>query len=174
MNPNNLTNKLNLNTEKEVKLLIAHRENRTILSEHLKDRYKISQVTSAADMERADILIADEAGFKAKSREIIKLKKEKSQLFLPLLLLSRSSPEDFPEQYLEIMDEIIEIPIKKRLLFSRIENLLSLRNLFLSTQIYQNLTENNPVGVCILQQNKKVKYVNNAFLEIVEKTNQRF
>ena len=169
MNPNNLTNKLNLNTENEVKLLIAHRENRSILSEYLRDKYKISQVTSAANMERADMLIADEAGFKAKSGEIIKLKKEKSQLFLPLLLLSRSSPEDLPEQYLEIIDEIIEIPIKKRLLFSRIENLLSLRNLFLSTQIYQNLTESNPVGVCILQQNKNVKYVNNAFLEIVEK-----
>ena len=169
MNPNILSKKLNLNEESDVKLLIDHQENRAILSEYLKNKYKVSQSTSVENLEKADILIVDEAGLKAKNKEIIKLKRKKSQLFLPLLLLSRKSSDELSGQYLEIVDEIIEIPIKKRLLFSRIENLLNLRNLFLSTQIYQKLTENNPVGVCILQKNKEVKYVNNAFLEIVEK-----
>lgn len=169
MNPNILSTKLNLTEESDIRLLINHQENRVILSKYLKVKYHVSQATSAESLENADIIIADEEGLRAKSREIINLKKNKNQLFLPLLLLSRRSAEELSDQFLEIVDEIIEIPIKKRLLFYRIENLLNLRNLFLSIQIYQNLTESNPVGVCIFQQNETIKYVNNSFLKIVEK-----
>ncbi|MGM0549413.1 MAG: diguanylate cyclase, partial [Bacillota bacterium] len=168
MGTNILSEKLDLNKKNRVKLLIFHQENKAILADYLEKNERI-QFSESKNLENADILIADEEGLKAKSKEIFKFKQKNRELFIPLLLLTRSSPDELSAQYLEIIDEIIEIPIKKRLLFSRIENLLNLRNLFLSTQIYQNLTENNPVGICILQHNDKIKYINRAFLKIIEK-----
>ncbi|MFW5987957.1 MAG: diguanylate cyclase [bacterium] len=166
METNILSKNFDLNKKNKIKLLISHRQNSEILTEYIKDEYQFCELSDSAKLEKADILIADEAGFEEKNTEIMNIKKNG---FLPLLLLSRNDLDKLSNKYLDIVDEIVKIPIQKRLLFARINNLLNIRNLFLSIQIYQNLTENNPVGICILQENEKIKYINHAFLRIVEK-----
>lgn len=167
-----LEKQLNLIEKSEILLLIKHQENQNMLKKYLEDQYQV--ITSSSfnlDQGVADIIIVDEKGLKEKKEKLLAIKNSKTSLYLPVILISRTSLENIPKKYLEIIDEIIQIPIAKRILKSRIKNLLNIRKLFLSTQIYQKLTEKNPVGICILQANN-IKYVNNAFLDIVETDNK--
>lgn len=100
----------------------------------------------------------------------MKSKKTKSSfLYLPLLLITRIAIEDIPDKYLNIIDEIIEIPIEQRIFISRIKKLLGIRSMFLTVQIFQKLIDNNPAGICILLENREIKYVNDTFSSIIEK-----
>ena len=165
MDINNLGNQLNLKNKSIVKLLIAHQENREILEDYLTDKYEV--LTAANNFENDDIIIVDEQGFAKHKEKILKIKQSNNFLYLPLILITRVSTDKIPEKYIKIIDEIIKTPIQQKILNSRIENLLNVRKLFLSTQIYQELTEKNPVGIAILFENKKIKYINQAFLDIL-------
>ncbi|MFO7814803.1 MAG: diguanylate cyclase [Halanaerobiales bacterium] len=166
MDTNNLGNQLNLIDKSKVKLLISHQENRKILKKYLTEKYKV--LTNSHEFEKADILIADEPGFADNKDRIMSIKQSNTSLYLPLILITRVSHKKIPEKYMKIIDEIVQTPIQQKILNSRIRNLLNVRKLFLSTQIYQDLTEKNPVGICILFDNKKIKYVNQAFLNIID------
>jgi|GEM_PF-4969750 len=161
MDANNLGTQLNLIEKSKVKLLVAHKENRRILKSYLADKYKI--LTTPNDFEKADIIIADESGFANHKDKIINIKQSNTYFYLPLILIARVSPEKIPEKYMNIIDEIIQTPIQQRILNSRIQNLLNVRKLFLSTQIFQDLTDKNPIGISILFENNNIKYVNQAF-----------
>lgn len=167
MDINNLGNQLNLIEKSKVKLLIAHQENREILKKYLSEKYEV--LTTPHEFEKADIIIADESGFAEHKDRIMSIKRSNTSLYLPLVLITRTSPEKIPEEYIKIIDEIVQTPIKQKILNSRIKNLLNVKKLFLSTQIYQELTEQNPVGICILFDNKKIKYANQAFLNIIDR-----
>lgn len=167
MDTNDLGNQLNLIEKSKVKLLIAHQENRKILKKYLTEKYEV--LTTPHEFEKADIIIADESGFAEHKERIMSIKQSNTSLYLPLVLITRASPEKIPEEYIKIIDEIVQTPIQQKILNSRIKNLLNVRELFLATQIYQDLTEQNPVGICILIDNKKIKYVNNAFMNIIDK-----
>jgi len=172
MTSNQLGNQLDLIDKSKIRLIIGHKENRTILKEYLKKDYKVLLKDfnyKDEESEKADMLIVDEKGFKKYKEKIFKIKKSNISLYQPLLLITSTSSENIPDDFLQIIDEIVQVPIKKNILYSRIQNLLNVRSLFLSTQIYQNLTEENPVGICILFKNKEIKYVNNSFLEIIDK-----
>src|SRR6056297_2085161 len=172
MTSNQLGNQLDLIDKSKIRLIIGHKENRTILKEYLKKDYKVLLKDfnyKDEESEKADMLIVDEKGFKKYREKIIKMKKSNISLYQPLILITSTSSENIPDDFLQIIDEIVQVPIKKNILYSRIQNLLNVRSLFLSTQIYQNLTEENPVGICILFKNKEIKYVNNSFLEIIDK-----
>ncbi|MCF8002313.1 MAG: diguanylate cyclase [Halanaerobiales bacterium] len=165
MDINNIGNQLNLKKVNTVKLLIAHKENLNILEDYLTDKYKV--LTTPKNFENDDIIIVDEQGFAEHKEKIIKIKQSNNSLYLPLILITRVSTDKIPEKYIKIIDEIIKTPIQQKILNSRIKNLLNVRELFLSTQIYQELTEKNPVGIAILFENKKIKYINQAFLDIL-------
>jgi diguanylate cyclase (GGDEF)-like protein/PAS domain S-box-containing protein len=162
----------NLIEKKKIALIISHRENENILKKYLKPEYEIITNDFSKSLKKADLIIADEQGLKENENYIFRSKKSDKFLYLPLLLITRISKENIPDKYLELIDEIIEIPIEKSTFNSRIKNLLSIRNLFLSTQVFQKLAENNPAGICILMEDKKIKYVNKAFLDIVEKNGE--
>jgi len=168
MDTNNLGSQLNLIKESKVKLLIDHQENRKVLQDYLDENYEV--VTTAFDkFKDIDIIIADGPGFAKYKDQIISIKQSNTSLYLPFILITRVSPEKIPNKYMKIIDEIVQTPIKQNILNSRIKNLLNVRKLFLSTQIYQNLTEKNPTGISILFEDQKIKYVNQAFLDILEK-----
>src|SRR6056297_1171950 len=156
MTSNQLGNQLDLIDKSKIRLIIGHKENRTILKEYLKKDYKVLLKDfnyKDEESEKADMLIVDEKGFKKYREKIIKMKKSNISLYQPLILITSTSSENIPDDFLQIIDEIVQVPIKKNILYSRIQNLLNVRSLFLSTQIYQNLTEENPVGICILNKN---------------------
>ncbi|MGM0410670.1 MAG: diguanylate cyclase domain-containing protein [Bacillota bacterium] len=169
MGNNELGDQFDLIDKSKIKLIIAHEENREILKKYLSKDYDVITSNTPDEDEKSDMLILDEKGFEKNLEKIFEIKKSNISLYLPLILITRTSPRDIPDKYLEIIDEIVQVPIKKNILYSRIQNLLTVRSLFLSTQIYQKLTQENPVGICILFKNDKIKYVNNSFLKIVEK-----
>ncbi|MFW6229598.1 MAG: diguanylate cyclase, partial [Halanaerobium sp.] len=140
-----------------------------ILKKYLMTEYEVITDDFTQELEKIDLIIADEEGFNENKEDILKSKNSNDYLYLPLLLITRMSKEDIPDKYLDLIDEIIEIPIQQNILISRIKNLLSIRTLFLSTQVFQKLIEHNPAGVCILLEDKKIKYANKIFLDIIEK-----
>ncbi|MDZ7672837.1 MAG: diguanylate cyclase [Halanaerobiales bacterium] len=166
MDTNNLGSQLNLIKKSKVILLVNHQENRKILENYLTKKYEV--LTTSDKFEDVDIIIVDEPGFAEYKDQIISIKQSNTSLYLPLILITRVSYEKIPDKYMKIIDEIVQTPIKQKILNSRIKNLLNVRKLFLSTQIYQNLTDKNPTGISILFEDNKIKYVNKAFLDILE------
>ena len=162
----------NLIEKKKIALIISHRENENILKNYLQAEYEIINNDFSKSLKKADLIITDEQGLKENEYDIFRSKKSDKLLYLPVLLITRISKEDIPDKYLKLIDEIIEIPIQKSTLISRIKNLLGVRDLFLSAQVFQKLAENNPTGICILTGDKKIKYVNKAFLNIIGKNGE--
>ncbi|MFW6269598.1 MAG: diguanylate cyclase domain-containing protein [Bacillota bacterium] len=169
-----LGNQLNLKEKSKIMLLLDHKQNQQMLKNFLQDKYQINvpdfRVINREKFSQVspDMIIVDENSLEKNVNILQEIKKSKS-LFLPLLLVTRTSLNKIPGQIQTLIDQIVQIPIQKNVLNYRIKNLLNLRKLFLSTQIYQKLTEKNPVGICILQDNKYIKYVNQAFTGIIEK-----
>ncbi|MFW5998912.1 MAG: diguanylate cyclase [Bacillota bacterium] len=168
-----LIEQFDLFDKSKIILLIEHKENQTILNKYLADEYKILIPSSFTmdEISEGDLIIVDEPGLKENREKLIEIKNATSSLYLPVILITHTSINDIPSFFLEIIDEIVQIPVQKEVLKSRIQNLLSIRKLFLSTRIYQKVTEKNPAGICILK-NKYIRYVNNAFLDVIEKNNK--
>ncbi len=166
MDTNNLGYQLNLIEKSKVKLLVMHEENRKILRDYLAEKYEV--ITNQDEFEKADMIIADEPGFAKYKDRIMSIKQSNACNYLPIILITRVSSDKIPEKYIDTIDEIIQTPIQQRILNSRIQNLLNVRKLFISTQVYQDLTDKNPTGICILFENEKIKYVNQAFLNILD------
>lgn len=153
-------------------LQIKHRENQKLLSEYLATDYQI--IASYSKLKKdgsADLMIIDQAALKDNFKLIKKVKFNRENGYLPLILLSKIDSTNICENCLNLIDEIIMLPTKKRILKSRIKKLLEIRKLFLSTKIYYTLIEENPLGIGIIEKNK-FKYVNNSFLDILELNKQ--
>lgn len=165
---NNISDQLDLIEKNNILLLVEHQENKKMLDQYLDKFYDVSNFQNQSlNKESYDMLIADEQGFKKNHQFIEKIKNSETSFYLPLILISKSDIKNVKENYLKLVDEVVNIPISKRILKSRIDNLLNIRKLFLSTSIFQKLTEENPVGICILNEDK-IKYLNKSFLEIIE------
>ncbi|ADQ14505.1 diguanylate cyclase [Halanaerobium hydrogeniformans] len=165
-----LDDKLNLIEKNRIFLLVSHRENQNILKKYLMPEHEVITNNFSQNLEKIDLIIADEQGLQKFEEDIFEIKKTKSSfLYLPLLLITRIAIEDIPDKYLNIIDEIIEIPIEQRIFISRIKKLLGIRSMFLTVQIFQKLIDNNPAGICILLENREIKYVNDTFSSIIEK-----
>ncbi|MFP4370790.1 MAG: diguanylate cyclase [Halanaerobium sp.] len=169
MNNNILADDFGLIEKQRISLMIAHRENKNILKKYLEPEYEVITGDFSQKLKNTDLIIADENGLEANKEIIFKSKNANKYLYIPLLLLTRIAQEDIPDKHLNLIDEIIEIPIEQKIFISRIKNLLNVRSLFLSTHIFQELIANNPAGVCILIDDQKIKYVNQTFLDIIEK-----
>ena len=168
INNNILKGDFDLLEKKKVALIISHRENKKILKKYLDSAYEVITNNFTQEIENIDLIIIDEQGLEEK-KDIIMNKKSEKSIYLPLLLITRRPKEEIAVHYLDIIDEIILIPVYKKTLVSRIEKLLSIRSLFLSVQLFQKIMEVNPIGICFLFKDQKIKYVNKAFLDIMEK-----
>lgn len=173
MGNSNLDEQLDLIENISILMLIEHQGNKTVLNQFLTEYYNIiTSLSRSLDQNSFDMIIVDEESIKKKHRFIKKIKKVDTSFYLPVILISKHDIKNIKDKYLKLVDEIVDMPISKRLLKSRIENLLSIRKLFLSSSIYQKLTEENPVGICILKEDR-IKYVNNSFLKIIENKKEK-
>ena len=173
MGNSNLDEQLDLIENISILMLIEHQGNKTVLNQFLTEYYNIiTSLSRSLDQNSFDMIIVDEESIKKKHRFIKKIKKVDTSFYLPVILISKHDIKNIKNKYLKLVDEIVDMPISKRLLKSRIENLLSIRKLFLSSSIYQKLTEENPVGICILKEDR-IKYVNNSFLKIIENKKEK-
>lgn len=164
------SNQLNLIEKNKIRLLVSHKENKKILEKYLQERFNVLKTSLIKNKSVSDIIIIDEQGLKDNKDTIVNIKNSNISLYLPVILITRTPINNISRKYLEIIDEIVNIPVSKEILNARIENLLNIRKLFLSTQIYQKLTESNPVGICIIRDNRIIKYVNQSFLNIIKKS----
>lgn len=171
MNYDSLGNHLDLIENSTIMLIIGHKENAAILKGYLDQKYQVN-ITSSLSKEHvfSDMIIIDEYGFKENRDILINIKKSNTSMYLPVVLITHTPVKKISGKYLKIIDEIVFTPVRKEILLSRIENLLNVRKLFLSTHIYQKLTEKNPVGICILHNENIIRYVNKSLLKIMEET----
>ncbi|MCS7130488.1 MAG: PAS domain-containing protein [Archaeoglobaceae archaeon] len=147
----------------KIKIEIAVKSNRKLVEELLSEKYEISS-------KGFDLLIIDEAMLKLRMEEIKKLK---SGIFVPILLLARGKVED---ELWELVDEVVRTPIEKKEFLKRIEALLRARVQAVELKKHSEMLElelatlfdsiGNPV--LILSPQFEILYANRKAKEILE------
>lgn len=171
-----------------VRVLVAHDRNRELLAEWLGDTYEVVAGLSDADEDRnegagpfadTDLCLVDPRGFDA-HRETLRTWKDRSDpLFAPVVLVTEEPLSEGldPESWesidgLYVVDDVVQIPVEKAVLFRRLENLLSRRSL--STDLarsyeraeerFASLFHATPDPALVLSEGHII-YVNDAFCE---------
>lgn len=164
---------INMVGQEKILLLMHHQENRKILQKILESDYEImiGQEDQLPD-ELFDLVILDEYGL-SQHAEIFSESDNDSDITIidvPVVLFTGIPLEKISPSNLQMLDDVITIPSKKKLIKYRIDKLVKKggRKLFLSRHIYESLSQNSEIGVSILED-KVIKYVNSTFLNILEK-----
>ena len=166
-------NKIRLEDKAKIFLLMEHKGNKKILQQILQNNYQVLE-SKGTDFpeELFDLIIVDERALIKHKRKFIELvkKEEIPKINLPVVLLTNNTIKDLSEKVLSLIDEVIKVPSRKEYIRFTIEKLLKISGvtLNLSEKIYKTLSQDTPIGVCILNNNK-INYVNSAFLSILEK-----
>ncbi|WP_270452553.1 HD domain-containing phosphohydrolase [Halonatronomonas betaini] len=166
-------NKINLDDKAKILVLMEHEENKKILQKILQGDYQIleSKVNDFPE-ELFDLIVVDEEALIKHKRKFIELvkKEEIPKINLPVVLITNKTIKQLGEKVLSLIDEVIEVPSRKEYIRFTIEKLLKISGitLNLSEKIYRSLSQDTPIGVCILNDNK-INYVNSTFLSILEK-----
>ncbi|MGM0421017.1 MAG: diguanylate cyclase [Bacillota bacterium] len=167
---------INMLGQEKILMLMHHHENRRILQEILKPDYEIiSHQKNQLPDDLFDLIILDEQGL-AQHAELFRkseISPDVTIIDVPVVLFTGIPLEKISPSNLEILDDIITIPSKKKLIKYRIDRLVKKegRKLYLSRYIYESLSQNSEIGVSILEDNT-IKYINSTFLNILEKAGQ--
>lgn len=157
-------------------VLLEHRENNRLLSEHLSTRYDVRSAendrSSAAHMlqeEAFDLGIVDGPMLERLRSQIEQRRRAERSVFLPFLLVTSQRGLTLARQHLwQTVDELIFTPIERMELLARVEILLRARKTSLeSEQRYFSLAANSPVGVAIVQEHRIV-YANDLLLHLLD------
>ncbi|RXK46436.1 PAS domain-containing protein [Halorientalis pallida] len=171
--------------EARIRLLVADRRNRELLSDWLAEAYR-GQVGTDPDG-GFDLCVLDAASF-ARHREWLRERKEGAHpVFLPALLVSNEPPSEEldPSAWssidgLYVIDEIVSVPVEKSVLYRRLENLLERRRLSQrlsgrlerSRERFRTLFDGTPDPVFVLSTDSTIQYVNDAFCEQFDLTRE--
>ncbi|WP_411969039.1 sensor histidine kinase [Haloferax sp. YSSS75] len=110
-------------------LLFSHDRNREILSKKLTPYYDVSTSTDTLDDGSFDLCILDEGSLKTHRRTLVAHKHAEEPVFLPYLLVARTDVDQLDTSVLELVDEIITVPILLEELGPRLKSLLRNRRL---------------------------------------------
>ena len=131
MSNNNLGDQFNLIDKSKIKLIIAHGENREILKNYLSKDYEIVISSTTNINEKSDMLILDEKGFEENKEIIFDIKKSNTSHYLPLILITRTSPENIPDTKVSRPDAISDCSLTDLLIASPRSVILSSSGSFL-------------------------------------------
>ncbi|QLH80103.1 PAS domain-containing sensor histidine kinase [Halosimplex pelagicum] len=174
-----------------VRVLVAHDRNRELLAEWLGDTYEVvsglDDEGTAADeggdgggpFADTDLCLVDPEGFAAHRERLRTWKDRADPVFAPVVLATEEPLSEGldPESWesidgLYVVDDVVQIPVEKAVLFRRLENLLSRRSL--STDLarsyeraeerFASLFHATPDPALVLSEGHVI-YVNDAFCE---------
>jgi len=173
-----------------VRVLVAHDRNRELLAEWLGDTHEVvTGVDGRAAGEDGgdgdgpftdtDFCLVDPEGFAAHRERLRTWKDEADPVFAPVVLVTEEPLSEGldPESWesidgLYVVDDVVQIPVEKAVLFRRLENLLSRRSL--STDLarsyeraeerFASLFHATPDPALVLSEGHVI-YVNDAFCE---------
>lgn len=77
-----LDDKLNLIEKNRIFLLVSHRENQNILKKYLMPEHEVITNNFSQNLEKIDLIIADEQGLQKFEEDIFEIKKNQEQLSL--------------------------------------------------------------------------------------------
>ncbi|WP_416841527.1 sensor histidine kinase [Haloferax sp. DFSO52] len=110
-------------------LLLSHDRNREILSEKLTPYYDVSSSLDSLNSGDFDLCILDERSLQHHRSKLVAHKHAEEPVFLPYLLVARGELGQLDTSVLELVDEVITVPIQLAELAPRLRSLLRTRRL---------------------------------------------
>jgi PAS domain S-box-containing protein len=156
-------------------LLMQSDRNRELLAKQLEEEYIVqTHADTPFETPQFDLCLLDTPSLGKFEDELRSIKTETAPTFLPFLLLSGDkSPDEFPGDVWQLVDELIQRPVSKPELDARIDNLLQRRRLSLeltqqkeqSDQRFESLFQSTPDPVVVVKPDGTVTEANDAFAE---------
>lgn len=144
----------------QIGLLLAHEANRNRLANWLAPTFEVVHPDAQSlDQSDCDLYIVDELKLNEHHTQLQHLKEKSSPMFLPYLLVSAHAESHRENRVVwDLVDEVVSIPTKKRVLHHRLRNLLERRELSvtLSTELdhqrdlFRNIFESSNDAVFII------------------------
>jgi len=143
-------------------LLLANPTNAELLSQWLKTRHEVISGDAELLQQPFDLALVDDVSLKRKSGAIAQLRQASEPVFLPFILLS--SRQDLSKslgQLTDLVDEVIQTPIEKAELATRLKCLLRSRHYSLDLQQAKSQAEQ------ALAKEKELNQLKSTFVSIV-------
>jgi signal transduction histidine kinase len=184
-----------------VRVLVAHDRNRELLAEWLADTYEVAtgveesggtdegdeadeggkgdEAAGGGVLPETDLCLVDPEGFATHRERLRGWKDGADPVFAPVVLVTEEPPGEGldPEDWesidgLYVVDDVVQIPVEKAVLFRRLENLLSRRSLSAdlarsyerAEERFASLFHATPDPALVLSEGHVI-YVNDAFCE---------
>lgn len=143
-------------------LLLANPTNAELLSQWLGQQHEVILGDSKLLQQPFDLALVDDASLKQKSGAIAQLRQVSEPVFLPFVLLSpRQDLSKSLGQLTDLVDEVIQTPIDKAELATRLKCLLRSRHYSLDLQQAKNQAEQ------ALAKEKELNQLKSTFVSIV-------
>ena len=111
-----------------VLLLMQPGCDRDLVTDALEERYRIDTATEIAALDREfDCCVLDRSGFARAGDAIASRRAAADPVFVPFVLLLGDHSADIPADAWNRVDDVIELPVRRRGLVSRIDNLIQRR-----------------------------------------------
>jgi len=161
-----------------VLLLMGPDRDRELLAEALSGRYRVETGTTAAALDdRFDCCLLDARALDDAAEVIASRRGREEGAFLPFVLLSGSESPDRPtERMWTVVDDIIELPVKRRALLARVANLIERRETSLRLErtvaelrLKERAMEESPVGITLAEADggdNELVYLNQGFEDL--------
>lgn len=155
-----------------VQLLIANGRNQELLADQLSETFEVYTGTDGLNDADFDLCLVDDPSFSTYSDRLHDINAESTPTFRPVLLLtSKESPDELPQNVWDVVDEVIQRPVSKTELDTRIDNLLQRRRLSVeltrekerSERRFESLFESTPDPVVVVSPDGMITEVNDAF-----------
>mgnify|MGYP006279336625 CR=1 FL=1 len=157
-------------------LLIENERNQELLADQLSNKFAIQTGADNPFTDPSfDLCIIDPPSLSDYQIQIQETKKTAEPVFLPILLLAgQRSPDGFSESVWTVVDEVLQRPVAKAELNTRIKNLLGRRRLSValaqqkarSDQRFEALFQSTPDPVVVVTPDGTITEVNEAFSQI--------
>jgi PAS domain S-box len=166
---------------------------RELLTETLSDRYRVETTTDVGTLESTfDCCVFDTDEFSRVAGTVQSRRELSAPAFLPfVLLVGDEATERVAESVWEYVDDVIELPVKRAALASRIDNLVQRRQTSLrlaererkleetvdDLQLKERAMDEAPVGITLAEsgvENNPLVYTNAGFEEITGYASEAF
>ncbi|ELZ42840.1 histidine kinase [Halorubrum saccharovorum DSM 1137] len=170
--------------DEEVRVLLFMRSgrDRELVAEALGDRFRVESTTDAAALDsRFDCCVCDDEGFERAAGSIESRRERAAPAFLPFVLLAGGDTDrETTQEAWDHVDDVIELPVRKRALRTRIGNLVERRRTTLrladreqrlaaaveEIRQKERAMDEAPVGIALAEPgtgNNPLTYVNEEF-----------